>query len=139
MGTFEKLFDLRYGWTARTELTYDEANDVFQAPEVQKTATTFQIGSLVIQDPQDLTIPTASDVVNYMAMWLASQSTIKAFLAQGVEMLRVTEVRNPYFEDDRHRNEASPTFDIVLLHDRILPQTVPAAVRVVGREYPVLP
>jgi hypothetical protein len=128
---FEKLFDHAYGWPIDS-FTYNEPPvDNFSDNSMQLYETTFQISALVIQDPEDLTLPTASDVANYIKMWLTHPVTLQTFRSQNVGLLRVTQIRNPYFEDDRHRFEAHPNFDLVLTHDNTLTLTVPAANRAV--------
>ena len=120
---FEKLFDHAYGFPA---LSYSVDNSNPNAPvmtetETRQIETTFQISALVPQDPTDLSIPTASDVVNAMHMFLSSRATIRLWQPQGVSILRVTApIQNTYFEDDRHRNAASPSFDIVLTHSQVI-------------------
>lgn len=122
---FEKLFDDRYGFPMVDEQLNPDGH-AYTDTETQLTNTTFQVSAMVIQDPSDLSIPTASDVVGHMARYLQSRACLSAFLAQGVSMFRITQVRNPYFEDDRHRNEASPNFDIILTHSQSIVTSTPA-------------
>ncbi len=37
----------------------------------------------------------------------------------------MTDVRNPYFLDDRRRNEASPSFDAVFTHKQVVRSVAP--------------
>jgi hypothetical protein len=127
---FEKLFDHAYGWPIES-FVYNSTPDNFSDNETQLYETTFQISALVIQDPENLNLPTASDVANYVKLWLTHPVTLQQFRSQNVGLLRVTQIRNPYFEDDRHRFEAHPNFDLVLTHDNTLTLTVPAANRAV--------
>lgn len=138
---FQKLFDAPYGWP-KEKLTYNQATpqnpvDSFTDASIQEYQTTFQISSLVIQHPDDTALPTASDVANMMKQYMNARHTISEFMALGVGILRVTQVRNEYFEDDRHRNEAHPTFDIVFTHRRQVDFSVPAVHTVDGEVYPV--
>lgn len=125
---FEKLFDNAYGWP---EVNYSHNDPVppnthgtFTTREDQWTETTIQVSALVLQDVTNLSLPTASDVVNYMKLYMNSRQTIAAYQAVGVGVLRVSQIRNPYFEDDRAGFEASPSFDIVLQHKRSISFTV---------------
>jgi hypothetical protein len=145
---FEKLYDHAYGWPEVSYDQYNAENNTFVQTELQWTETTFQVSALVIQDPSNLSLPTASDVVNYMKMSINSRAAIKTFKAQGVSGLRVTELRNPYFRDERHTFEGNPNFDIVLQHQRIITNTVGATNVVIGQKitgiqsqgvFPVLP
>jgi hypothetical protein len=119
---FEKLFDHPYGHPGNyLSLNADQLG--FSETSVQVYESLFQISTLVIQDPMNMSLPTASDVANYIKMYLVTPRSRAVFMAQNVGLLRVTEVRNPYFEDDRHRFEAHPSFDMNLtyLRDIVLP------------------
>jgi hypothetical protein len=121
---FEKLFDHPYG-SPGNHLSLNVDNLGFSETSTQVYESLFQISTLVIQDPGNLTIPTASDVANYIKMYLAAPSVRAIFMAQNVGVLRVTHVRNPYFEDDRHRFEAHPSFDINLTYLKDITFQVP--------------
>lgn len=88
-------------------------------------ASTFQCSALATQNPANTESLTASDIANLAAYVLQSAATIAAFEAQGVGVLRVPDVRNPYFTDDRQRYEASPSFDFTLTHRQTIITTVP--------------
>ena len=93
--------------------------------ENQKYETTFQLSVLATQFPATPTQYTASDICNLCAAILQSSVAIQAFEAQGVGIERVTDVRNPYFTDDRGQFEASPSFDYVLTHNQTITSTTP--------------
>jgi hypothetical protein len=145
---FEKLFDHAYGWPEVTYDQYDPATNTFVQTESQWTETTFQVSALVPQDPTNLSLPTAADVVNYMKLFINSRRTIATLIGQGVSSLRVGEIRNPYFRDERHLFEANANFDVVLQHKRTITFSVGATNVVVGKTvvgisgagvFPVLP
>ena len=127
---FEKLFDHSYGWPEVTYSDYDPATNMFTETETQWTETTFQVSAMVIQDPSNLSLPTASDVVNYMKLFTNSRGTIARLKAQAVSALRISELRNPYYRDERHVFEGNPNFDVVLQHQRMI-QTQIGATNVV--------
>jgi hypothetical protein len=133
---FEKLFDHPYGHPMIQNIL-DVPNMKINEKNTQLYETTFQISAMVIQNPSDLSIPTASDVANYVKMFMALGSTRNLFMAQGVGMLRVTEVRNPYFQDDHSQLEANPSFDVVFTHNRTMDDIVPATNIVTGNAYVV--
>ncbi len=93
--------------------------------ETEQYETTFQISALATQDPSNINSLTASDILNYIAGILQSRATIATFEAQGVGILNVQDVRNPYFKDDRDLNEASPNFDFTLTHKNAIVTTMP--------------
>lgn len=127
---FFKVGDKRYGWK--------QSKDVYQLPvppdpvgtmqhrETQKYETTFQFMALAPQGPDSLI--TESDILNLVAGIIASDANLSALWAAGVGILRVTDVRNPYFQDDRDRYAASPSFDIVFTHERVRVSTDPVLV-----------
>ncbi len=63
--------------------------------------------------------------MNECAAIIQSDSARKTLLMQGVGILRVTDVRNPYFTDDKDNFEASPSFDFVLTHRQTRMSTDP--------------
>jgi len=91
--------------------------------ETQVLATTFQLSALATQDPNTPNQYTASDIVTLMSYILQSSSTIQALRDRSnneVGIQRVMEIRNPYFKDDRDRNEASPSFDFIITHKLVV-------------------
>lgn len=96
--------------------------------ETQQYETAFQVSALATQDPANTESLTASDIVNLARYVLQSAATITALEAQGVGILRISDVRNPYFTDDRQRYEASPNFDFKLTHKQIVTTVVPVVI-----------
>jgi hypothetical protein len=133
---FEKLFDIAFGYPEVTN-AWDDVAQTLTEVETQLTETTFQISAMVIQNPADLTMPTTSDVVNFVRSFLVARQTIRLWQPQGVSILRVSQIRNPYIEDDRHRNEATTNFDIVVTHSRVLNNPVNYATEMDGGLIPV--
>jgi hypothetical protein len=122
---FIKLFDKLYGWQKRDNFIDPDTGDMMRIAE-QWRETTFQVNTLVTQDPANLSGYTASDLANIVASILIDASTITNLADLGIGLLRVTDVRNPYFTDDRDRFEASPSFDFTLTHKdtRVVPDEV---------------
>lgn len=119
-----KVGDRRIGSPLRTNI-WDESRSAMVHTEEQQYETTFQISSLVKQNPATPTQMTASDVVNLIAYILQSEATITFLLANNIGILRIMDVRNPYFKDDFQRNEASPSFDFILTHKQIISTLTP--------------
>ncbi len=112
---FFKVTDKRYGFM-KSKANWDngEAKELHQYEQMYET--TFQIGCLAIQDPADISKPTAADILNSVAFTLQNDTTIETLRQSGVQILRILNVENPYFTDDRDRFEAAPHFDFVLIH-----------------------
>ncbi len=125
-GYLHKLGDVRRGSPQRSDI-WDPMAETEVHTESQVYETTFQISTLAIQTPGNLTQKTASDIANALAYILQSETTIETLNAQGVGMLKISDVRNPYFKDDRDRFEASPNLDFTVCHNQTIITTAPIA------------
>jgi hypothetical protein len=112
-----KVGDKRIGFMERRD-QYDAPNNVFRHFESQWYETTLQLDGLKRLDPAQPNSLTASDLLNVAAGIIQSDGFMGQLRLAGVGILRVTDVRNPYFVDDADRNEADPSFDFVLTHKR---------------------
>jgi len=135
----EKLFDLPRGWPMTTYTPVDAFN-VTESVE-QLYETNFRISSLSWQDPAlpDAQVVTASDIVNQINLFFMLPSRQLMLTALGVRILRISEVRNPYFENDDHQFEAHPNFDIVTTHSRTISMVTKGTGVVTGDIKVVLP
>lgn len=114
---FYKLGDKRYGFLNRSDV-WNPGVMQMQHVENQVYETTFQFSALVLQNPPNPNAFTASDLVNDVAAILMSDNARTTMFNAGLQMLRITEVRNPYFVDDHDQFEASPSFDLVITHNQ---------------------
>lgn len=123
----EKLFDKRYGFTSESLNLLADKTQFPDIPQVftQVVMSTVQFSAFVIQDPSNIALPTASDVANYVAMLLSVDGILNSLRAQGIKVLRIMEVLNPYWGDDQDRYEANPSFNVVLQHQRDFSTAVP--------------
>jgi hypothetical protein len=112
---FTKIFNKRFGFLRRED-RWNTLTSRFDHIESQYYETSFQVAALSLQDPKDLTIPTASDLVNEVACIMQSSTTLDTLNNAGVGILRISDITNPYFTDDRDNFEASPSFDFVLVY-----------------------
>ena len=119
-----KLHDIRDGYP-HEEFVWDEENEIETKTQTQVIRSTFQITALNPPQPANNTQYTASDIANLLASTLQSVTAIEMFTAQNVGILNITEIRNPFFLDDRDRWEASPSFDFTLTHKQILTGSSP--------------
>jgi hypothetical protein len=138
---FQKLFDNRYGQPCLKTMYGVPTPDLNTEVTTQHMETTFQVSVLTLLSPSMNTDnqPTASDISNYVANILQRRDTVRKMLASNnVNVLRISKVDNSYFEDDRHRNEAWPTFEVVLTHQTVTSNTVDNTANVQLNIYPVL-
>ena len=115
----------RYGFPGRNDV-YNRANGNFDHTESIWRTPVYQVDALSPNtNPADLTIPTASDVVETAADVLQLSSTRETLLAANVGIQRITTIRQNYFTDDRDRYEAAPSFDFTLTYRRQWITTTP--------------
>lgn len=110
---FYKVSGKRYGFLGRLDVWDSNTNQMVHT-ESQYYETTFQFSALVRQFPVTPNQYTASDLANEVASIMQSDNTRDILNASGVGILRVVELPNPYFVDDRDQFEASPSFEFVL-------------------------
>lgn len=97
----------------------------FDHIESQQYESTFQMMTQATQNPLMPNALTASDILNYLRYILQSRVTIATFEAQNIGVLKITEVRNPYFKDDSDTFQASPSFDFTLTHKQTIITSTP--------------
>ena len=110
---FYKISTKRYGFLGRRDV-WDTNNNVMTHTESQYYETTFQVSALVLQSPLTPSQYTAGDLVNEVASIMQSDNTRAILNASGVGILRIQDIPNPYFVDDRDQFEASPSIEFVL-------------------------
>lgn len=86
--------------------------------DTQLHESTWQISAWVRQTPTS--DQTASDVLAITAMYMQGAQFVEALKAAGVGILRVTDLRNPYFKDERDQFQSSPSFDFTISYNRTM-------------------
>lgn len=130
-----KVDSHRYG-APQLGQVYDEDDDVFIETQTQQFETVFQLSAIVPQT-DSATELTSADYVELAAAILSSTGTIGTLRAQGVGIMRIADIRNPYFTDDEGENQASPSFDFTITHKKAIVAQKPAAQFVTGGHYQV--
>lgn len=128
---FFKIFNKRYGFLGRYA-QWEEKSSQMVHTESQYYETTFQVSALVRQFPITPNQYTASDLVNEVASIIQSDNTINILNNSGVGILRVTDISNPYFIDDKDQFEASPSFDFVLTSQSFRTNVIPVITPPIG-------
>jgi hypothetical protein len=121
---FFKIDDKRYGWVGMVD-KWDFQSATMTHTEIQHYETTFQVNALSTQDPANENSLTASDLVNIVSQIMQSYKAQSQLASNDVGILRITNIRNPYFFNDRDNFEASPSFDFTLSHKQIRETTSP--------------
>lgn len=96
-----------------------------QHSETQYYFITFKVFSLVQQYPITPNQYTASDLTNAVASILQSASTVTTLNLNGMNVLKIKNLDNPYFVDDKKQYEAIPSFDFVLSYKNVRISEIP--------------
>lgn len=121
---FFKVNTVRFGFLGRRDV-WDDGIDTMIHTESQYYETTFQVCAWVRQNPKTPNQYTASDLVNEVASILQSDNTLSTLNDSGIGILRIRDLTNPYFVDDRDQFEASPSFDFILTSQATRVSTTP--------------
>jgi hypothetical protein len=121
-----KLPDVPRGHTKRDSV-WDRGASVMRHVEEQVFESTFQVNALAIQDPADVNGLTAADLARATRAVMQSSTVLDLLYNAGVGILRVGEIRNTPFVDDKLRNEYNPSFDFTLTHTDAFTSTDPVA------------
>lgn len=129
----EKVGERRYGHVKREDVPDPDDAGLMIHRETQIYETTLQVNGMAKPPPAppaalDMSEPTGADLANQAAAVLQSDAAIAAFRALDIGVLRITDVRNPKFRNDRDQFEASASFDFILTHKQITVTTTPAAI-----------
>ena len=121
---FFKVSDERRG-TVGVREKFDALNSLMIREEITSYESTFQVSAYSIQDPTDTDQLTASDLVNVVSEILQRENTVQTLTANSIGILRIGQIRNPYFINERNNFEASPSFDFVLSHNQTRVTEIP--------------
>jgi len=113
-----KIADQRYGFARRDTVATGVGNSATTTVD-QMLYSTFQASTLAPQNPADINSLTGSDIAQISADILQSPGAFSVLKQYGVGLLRILQVVNPYFLDDRDRQESSASFDFVLAHNTV--------------------
>lgn len=89
---------------------------------------TFQFDALAQQDPSDINSLTASDILTTAADMLQSYKSIRQLRENGVNIERITDVRQSYFINDKDRNESAPSFDLTVSYQHNYENEIPSII-----------
>jgi len=119
----QKISDHRYGFLAKS---YSTVSGITTLTETQPYITAFQVEALVpLANPSNTTSLSAADYVNAAALAMQSSAAIGLLEQNTVRVLRITDIRQTFFRDEKGLNEASPSFNFSLVHSQVLQTVVP--------------
>lgn len=102
--------------------------------ELQYRETMYQMWGYSPPESEGLT---TSDIVGMAAMAMQSERLLAALKAQGIGVLRVTDIRNPIRTNEFERFEANPMFDVTISHRVSVTDVAPALTAGPMEIYPV--
>ena len=112
---FSKVGSKRYGFLGRNDLWSVVDEDMVHS-EKQYYESSWQVMALVLQSPSTPNQYTASDLVDEVASVMQSDSTRDILSSNGIGILRIQTISNPYFVDDRDNFEASPVLEVTFIY-----------------------
>ncbi len=90
-----------------------------------------------LESPSGDTELTAQDILYIISSSLQSAETIGTLGPLDMGILRITDLRNPYFENDASDFQSSPSFDFTVTHKHTTITSVPRIEFVEATTYPV--
>ena len=126
-----RISSKRYGWQHRID-KYAQSSDDFDHQESVITESVYQVSSEVSEDPEDIGEITAFDIASRIALQLNTITVRKALLAQGISMIRIIDVRTPFFKNDSDQFEQEPSFDFTISYKQNTMSKVPAVTEYEG-------
>jgi hypothetical protein len=109
----------------RRDSVYDTVLETMTHTELQTWTQLYQVNAMSIQDPADVNQLTASDILKVVRQTLQSSAFIASIKAHGLAILRVNELRNTPFVNDKDEYEYSPSFDFTLTYDELYTVAAP--------------
>lgn len=123
---FQRIGQGRRGWQDRKTIkTTGTAGDPMAHTERQWFETMFQFNALAPNYP-DGSGSAAGDLIDIAHMVWQSDIMRKALASAGLGMYRPSDIRQNWFVDDQDRNEADPSFDVVITNRKALTSQTPS-------------
>lgn len=107
--------------------TYNVGNDNFDSVGNYWLEATFQLSGLIARDINNSSSLTSYDIVDLCAAIMQSPSYISDLLSNGIGILRIDQVRNPFNIDDKDQFDQNSSFDFILTYNQTIASTVPIA------------
>lgn len=130
-----KIGDKRYGWPKRSDV-FNSDTGIMTHTELELMETTYQCDALAIQNPSNVTQLTAADYLKSVAMVLQSDACVTSLEMLGIGILRIQQIKQTYFQDDKGRFEASPMFEFTVTHTNTLSQVINSTSTVTAGIFP---
>jgi len=113
VATYHEVAARRYGSQGRKN-KYNQTAEDFDHTEIWRLERTIQFAAWIKEDPSNLNLSTAYDVVDQVAAGLNSESVRESLLLSGIGIIRITDIRTTKFVDDRDDFMKEPNFDFIV-------------------------
>ena len=115
----------KYGHPQKSNVL-NQTTRVIDLVETRVLERRYQITAFKKQTPEEMTLTerTADDMAEEAAAIMQGQVFVNALRLQGLRMLRITDVRTPYFTDQHDQNDISPNFDFTVTYSKQLASIV---------------
>ena len=123
---FHNISSRRNGWQGRKNL-YNVIDTDFDVTEKYILERVIQVSALVWEDAADLTKSTAVDVINEISSGLMTLSTVENLRTHGIGIFDITNIRTPYFKDEKDLWVMQPNFDFTVMYQNTVEYKAPAA------------
>jgi len=109
-----------------TDTIIGEGDDaIIQRTTMQQYITDFQISALATQNPNTPTQWTAGDILKGVVSILQNQETVALLQENGIGIMKIGRIVQPYLTDDRQRFEAAPNVSFRISNKQIVVTEVP--------------
>lgn len=134
--TWYNIGHRRYGSPAIGEQWSNNAGKMVRT-ETQVMESTYQFSVTMNIDPANILALTHGDVLKSVAAMLQSPSFIVPSLVNGLQVLRIMDIRNVPVENDRGQFEPNMSFDVTFTHNDKFVDDVPVVATFDFSIYPV--
>lgn len=129
--TMQHVMSRRTGAMGRSYRAAADPADPMTGTFTQWWETTLQIGAFAARDPNApdfMTLPSSQDFCTAASYVLQSDAGLAALAVAGVRPLRVTDLRNVPWTNERDQYEMHPSFDLTLSRPEVIVEaTAPVA------------
>ena len=115
----------KYGHTQKSN-KLNQTTGIVDLVETRVLERKYQITAFKKQTPEEQTptAKTADDMAEEAAAIMQGQVFVNALRLEGLRMMRITDVRTPYFTDQHDQNDISPNFDFTVTYSKQLASIV---------------
>ena len=116
---FANIGVVRYGWPGKNSRWIDAQQKMLDVEE-WRSEMTVQVSAQLPQDAvYDVGSITPNDAVQTIAAVMQNDGWLQAIKAYGMQVLRISQIRNMPYKNDRDQWEYVPMFDAVLCYTDI--------------------